>query len=255
MTHEDFRIRYYETGPDGAAPLHTLCDYFQEAAGLDAHKLAFGAEDLTGGVTWVLTRMQLVPLVKTTVGAVLTVRTWHSFSDKLFSRREFFIENEKKEIVLKGTSWWVVIDVKTRKLARTPQSLLANNPAKPEYVLAEHNPKAPDFSGVAPVNALPVIVRDEDIDSNAHVNNTHFIAWAIESAPRKIIGARSLKELVITFKHECHAKDKLAMSVYQLSAAGTDDTEVVPPAALEFWHILVREQDGRESARIYTRWK
>ena len=249
MTHEDFRIRYYEVGPDGALPLHTLCDYFQETAGIDAHTLAFGAEDLqaAGGITWVVTRMQLAPLAKATVGSILTAHTWHSFSDKLFSRREFFIENEKKEVVLKGTSWWVVIDVKTRKLARTPRSLLAINPSSPEHVLAEHNPKAPDFSGMKPAVALPVIVRDEDIDSNAHVNNTHFIAWAIESAPREIIGGRALKEMVVSFKHECRAKDKLVMSVYQLPAEAG--------GAAAFWHMLVRENDGMECARVYTRWE
>ena len=252
MTHEEFRIRYYELGPDGAVPLHTLCDYFQEAAGLDAHTLACGYEDLAGsGVTWVLTRMQVTPLAKATVGSKLTVHTWHSVSDRLFSRREFYITGEKGEVVVKGSTWWLLIDVRTRKVARTPQSLLDGNPPNPEFVLVEHNPKAADFGGLAPVATLPVIVRDEDIDSNAHVNNTHFTAWAIESAPREIVGGRALKELVITFKHECFSKDKLKMRVYQLPAAEPDGGA----AAVAFWHMLARESDGQECARIHTRWE
>lgn len=249
MTHEEFRIRYYEVGPDGAVPLHTLCDYFQEAAGLDAHTLSFGSEDLVGsGVTWVLTRMQLVPLVKASVGAKLTVHTWHSVSDKLLSRREFYITNEKGETVLKGSTWWLLIDIHTRKLTRTPQSLLDRNPSSPEFVLAEHNPKAPDFSGVAPAVSLPIIVRDEDIDSNAHVNNTHFTAWAIESTSAEVAGRLTLRELVITFKNECFSKDKLKMAVYKIAAEGEG-------SATTFWHMLVRESDGKETARIYTRWE
>ena len=254
MKHEEFRIRYYELGPDGAAPLHALCDYFQEAAGLDAHTLACGYEDLVNsGVAWVLTRMQLTPLAKAAAGSKLTVHTWHSVSDRLFSRREFYITNEKNETILKGSTWWLLIDVRTRKVARTPQSLLDGNPPRPEFVLAEHNPKAPDFDGVAPVLTLPVIVRDEDIDSNAHVNNTHFTAWAIESAPREIVGKRALKELVITFKHECFSKDKLKMSVYQLPSEAKTGGAAEEETA--FWHMLVRENDGKECARIYTRWE
>jgi len=247
MTHEEFRIRNYETGPDGSVPLHTLCDYFQESAGLDAIKLAFGSGDLAGGVTWVLTRMQLAPLAKVVAGSLLTVHTWHSFSDKLYSRREFYITNEKNETVLKGTSWWVLLDMKTRRVVRTAQRLLDMNPGTPDYVLVEHNPKAPDFAGATPVVAMPVIVRDEDIDVNAHVNNTHFTAWAIESTPREIIGALALKELVITFKSECHARDKLTMFVHQLPARAG--------GAVAFWHLLVRESDGKECARVYTRWE
>ena len=247
MTHEEFRIRNYELGPDGTAPLHTLCDYFQDAAGLDANSLACGFEDLArNGVTWVLTRMQVTPLATAAAGSKLTVHTWHSVSDRLFSRREFYITNEKNETILKGSTWWLLIDVHTRKVARTPQSLLDANPPRPEFVLAEHNPKAPDFEGVAPALTLPIIVRDEDIDSNAHVNNTHFTAWAIESAPREIVGGRALKELVITFKHECVAKDKLTMRVHRMAGEAV---------AVEFWHMLVRENDGRECARVYTRWE
>ena len=247
MTHEQFRIRNYETGRDSAVPLHMLCNYFQETAGLDANKLSYGASDLEdAGVTWVLTRLQLAPLARAAGVTGLTVHTWHSTSDKLVSRRDFYITNEKDETVLKGASWWVLMDKATRKLARTPQSLIAMNPPTPDFVLDEHNPRAPDFSDVAPAATLPVIVRDEDIDSNEHVNNTHFTAWAIESAPREVASRLALKELVITFKSECFAKDRLTMLVHK-SPLGTDDG----PA---FWHILARENDGRECARIHTRW-
>jgi len=250
MTSEQFRIRNYETGPDGAVPLHTLCDYFQEAAGLDALKLALGAEDLISGATWVLVRMQLAPLAKVPAGSLLTVHTWHSFSDKLFSRREFYITNEKNETVLKGSSWWVLIDIRTRRVVRIAQKLLDVNPPAPDFVLAEHNPKAPDFTGAPPLATLPILVRDEDIDVNAHVNNTHFTAWAIESAPREITFARTLKELVITFKTECRAKDRLTMLVHKQPPDPAGAT-----AGVALWHMLVRENDGRECARVYTRWE
>ena len=250
MTSEQFRIRNYETGPDGAVPLHTLCDYFQEAAGLDALKLAFGAGDLVSGATWVLARMQLAPLAKVTAGSMLTVHTWHSFSDKLFSRREFYITNEKNETVLKGSSWWVLIDIKTRRIVRVAQKLLDLNPATPEFVLDEHNPKAPDFTGAEPLATLPILVRDEDIDTNAHVNNTHFTAWAIESAPREIATTRTLKQLVITFKGECHAKDRLTMFVHT-----SPPVSAGAQTGVAHWHLLVRENDGTECARVHTRWE
>lgn len=249
MTHQDFRVRYYELGPDVAVPLHTLCDYFQDAAGIDAHTLAFGSEDLASisGTTWVLNRMQLAPLMpaKASGGSTFTVHTWHSFSEKLTARREFHITNEKGETVLKGATWWLLMDIKTRRLSRIPQSLIDMNPPAPEFVVAENNPKLPNYAGVQPLATLPIIVRDEDIDSNAHVNNTHFTAWALESAPREATAGRSLKELVITFKNECFSKDKLAIAVYEEPAA--------PGKA--FWHILTRENDGKETARIYTRWE
>ncbi|MDF9826604.1 acyl-ACP thioesterase [Ereboglobus sp. PH5-5] len=249
MTHEEFRVRYYELAPDGAIPLHKLCDYFQDAAGIDAHTLAFGSEDLgdAAGLTWVLTRMQLTPLcpARAAGGDTFTVHTWHSRSERLMSRREFYITNGKGETVLKGSTWWLLIDISTRRIARTPQMLIDMNPPTPEFVVEENNPKMPDFSGVQPAATLPIIVRNEDIDSNAHVNNTHFTAWALESAPPEIASSRALKELVITFKNECFAKDKLTMSVHEQPVEN----------GKALWHILTRENDGKETARIYTRWE
>ena len=248
MTHEEFRVRYYELGPDGAVPLHKLCDYFQESAGIDAHMLAFGSEDLDG-TTWVLSRMQLVPVMpaKAAGGSTFTVHTWHSFSEKIMARREFYITNEQGETVLKGATWWLLMDLATRKLTRIPQMLLDMNPPVPEFVVDEHNPKLPAPGDKQPLATLPIIVRNEDIDSNAHVNNTHFTAWALESVPSEIAEKLTLKELVITFKNECFSKDQLTMTVREEALAEGATGKA-------FWHVLTRENDGRESARVYTRW-
>ena len=57
-----FQVRSYECGPDGAATLPTICNYLQEAASLNAKRLAFSKSDFAAAgenLSWVLTRLRV----------------------------------------------------------------------------------------------------------------------------------------------------------------------------------------------------
>ncbi len=239
MLEESFKTMYSETGADGSVPLWKFLYRFQEAAGDDAKSLNFGNGDF-GNLVWILTRMQIFVLKPALAKETLKLKTWHCFTDKLTSRREFLFSNEKGEEVVKGASWWLLMNLDTRKISRMPQSLIDMNASIQGPMFEEGSFKMPDIEGKTPDAVLQIVTREEDIDSNRHVNNTHFTAWAIESAP--VRKEAKLKELRITFKSECFEKDKINISVYK-------ETET------SFWHILTRESDGKEAARICTAWE
>ena len=57
-----WQVRSYECGPDGMATLPTICNYLQEAAGLNAEALAFSKSDFEAAgenISWVLTRLKV----------------------------------------------------------------------------------------------------------------------------------------------------------------------------------------------------
>lgn len=245
MLELDIEVRYYEVGEDETVPMHMFCNYFQEVAGVDAHNLSFGREELSAdSIVWILTRMQMEMTGEVRAREKLKLVTWHAFTDKLTSRREFYIQNAKGEIVFKCASWWLHMNLKTRKISRMPASLIAINPANPNYTVEEKDFfKAPAVLKDAQRFAQKTItVRAEDIDNNGHVNNIHFTAWAAESAPKEFRARHKLKELFITFKAECFEDDKLDISVYK-------DKEN------SFWHILKRESDGKDVVHAYTVWE
>lgn len=240
MLEEKFKVQYSEIGADGSIPLWKVLNRFQEAAGDDAKSMNFGNGDFDTNLVWILTRMQMFCGKKAAAKEELNFKTWHCFSDKLTSRREFTFKNAAGEPVVTGASWWLLMNLDTRKITRMPQRLIDMNGAIDGPMFEEGDFKMPAFEGVLPVATMPVIVRAEDIDSNRHVNNTHFTAWAIESAP--LHGKGELKELRISFKNECFEKDKITVNVYAVNEES-------------FWHVLVREADNKEVARVYTAWQ
>ncbi|MDR1684199.1 MAG: hypothetical protein LBR90_01880 [Elusimicrobiota bacterium] len=243
MTEETFKVRYYETDARGALPLWALQNYFQETAGIDAHKLSFGAEELgPKGVAWALTKMQFKFSAPAVNQKSVKVKTWHHICEKVQSRREFIIYGQDGQEIVKGITWWIILDLEKRKIMRTPQGLMDLNASNPPAVMEANILKAPAFDGIAPLNSYEVIARLEDIDSNGHVNNVHFSAWALGGVPAEVYQNKRLDDVFINFKNEVMLGDKIAVNTYAHSEAG-------------YWHILTRPDDGKEIAAIYTSWK
>lgn len=240
MLERTFTVWRGETDETGKMPLNRVLFHFQEAAGEDADNLSFGDGDFGGKIVWILARMQVKVNRLPRAHEKLVLKTWHCQTDKLISRRDFFITDESGAKIIVGASWWIHMNLDTRKIARMPQSLIDLNGTTDGPQFEEGNFKQPSFEGVVPAGSYEIITREEDLDSNRHVNNTHYPAWALESAPLR--KEAELKELLISFKAECFAGERIAVSAY-------------PDGENAFWHTLIRASDGRPAVSVYTRWE
>lgn len=242
MIIQPFHVRFDELNVRGEIPAATMLKYFQEAAGLDSESMGFGWQELQKeNLAWVLMHMQLKPLAAHIERQPVKIKTWHAFSDKLFSRREFEVLDRQDKPLMQGSSWWVLMDTQKRRIARSPQRLLDLNPQTPHFLLEAANFKTP-LPQTEPVSHFRVRARLEDLDINGHVNNTHYAAWAVESVPESVRSVKQLDEMLLAFKNECRHNEHI-------------HTDVYPESENAFWHVLTRESDGKEAARVYTRWK
>ncbi len=242
MLEESFTIRYSEISPEGYLPVWVLQGYLMESASADAHNLSFGMEEFAkDGINWVVARLQLNILKRVTSRQTLKIKTWHCRSDKFQSIREFLVYDEQGIKVASGVSWWLIIDLTTRKIVRIPQSLIDANGKTPPSQTEAKVYRNPSFEGQNPLYQTTVIARREDIDTNSHVNNMHFTAWALEALPQEFCKGKELKGLFVNFKNEMLVGDIVEVSVYS-------EGENV------FWHILKRKSDGKEVSSIRTQW-
>lgn len=244
MLQETFKTRYYEMSPDGTLPVWVLQNYFQESAAVDAHNLSYGWEELSvNGVAWILTKVQMQLLKPVSGAQKITVKTWHCYSDKIQSRRDFVMFNGQGEHIAKGVSWWLIMDLNKRKITRSPQALIDSNGKNPAPVIDANTQKPPKEGELSPaLNKFTITARLEDLDSNNHVNNSHFSAWAVQSAPKDKTAAKTLKEIIINYKAEVRLGDLVEITAH-------------PAGENAFWHLLKRPADGKEIAVIYTRWE
>ena len=83
--------------------------------------------------------------------------------------------------------------------------------------------------------------RNDDIDLNAHVNNSVFLIWALDSVPDEFQRDRLPERLKISF-----LKEVLPQNIISSQCQLSGDRSI---------HSLVNKSDGSECARINIDWK
>jgi acyl-ACP thioesterase len=237
---KEYAVRYYEIGDGGALKPRVLLDYLQDAAAEHAAALGVGMEALLKrNLSWVLSRLRVVVARYPGPAEKVCVSTWPSSREGISSHREYEVFDEAGALIVRARSLWVMIDVAARRPVRIDPELLG-------FRLDGRRAVAEDFSQLPAVEETlreeRFAVRRDDLDVNRHLNNAVFAAWALESAPDAVAGATRPVELEIVFRAEALAGEAV------VSRTGLD------PAPGVLRHGLVRERDGRELARLRTRW-
>lgn len=168
----------------------TVLDMFQDVAGDHAKQLGIALGEESGSeFIWVLAKTKYKMLCEEFPSKIVTVRTWPHKPDGINFRRDYVIEGENGESLVKGTSDWVVISAVKRKIV-----LLKNLYPFEKAEFCEES----TFDGRLPRlnitqaddNAYEVCPGFTDIDINNHVNNTkyaNFVLNAIDPGKENVI--------------------------------------------------------------------
>jgi medium-chain acyl-[acyl-carrier-protein] hydrolase len=243
---KDFPIRYHELDSRGLLRPVSLLNLVQDAGGMHAAQLGVSVRDLRQrGLTWVLSRVHVVVERYLHADDVISVRTWPSTREGLFSCREFEMRNRSGELFSRATSSWAVLDLASRRPVRLQECLpdyplTAGRALEDDFATLPQFPDSPD----ANFRELPFQVRRSDQDSNQHVNNTVYTDWALEAVPDEV-AAGHLYSLEVSYRAEALYGDSI-FSQCVVTRSG-EDTECL--------HRIINSLDRRELARLRSRWK
>ena len=176
-----FTVRSYEAGIANHVTLPTLCNYMQEAAGVNAARLGWGIRTLqTEGHTWMLSRLHVSVTHYVPWGETITVRTWPSgMKGRLIAKRCFLGFDEKGEELFRASSEWLYVDMAAQKIAKLPETFAdLVPPGTPGFELPDIGGKFAHLPSVE--GRANVLTRHSDLDFNDHVNNVHYVEWMLE---------------------------------------------------------------------------
>jgi len=240
---ETFCVRAYESGVNNQVTLPAYCNYLQEIAGNHARTLGLGIHELQdAGFTWMLARLHLVIGAYAVWRENVNIRTWPAgLRGRLTAIRDFEARDDAGRVLLRGVSEWLYVDLSTLKIVRLPQAFAGLAPeGTPQVEVPEAPGKIPDFAEADWSAALTV--RHSDHDFNNHVNNAHYVEWALECLPAEWSGQRNVCELDISYRAAAKWGDTI------LSEAAREDG----PALL---HRIRRASDNAVLATARTVWQ
>jgi len=239
VTRATFTVHSFDADAFGHLMPAALAGYLQEAAGRSADGLGFGlAELMRRGLTWVLARQQVELDRPIRWGETLELETWPSGIDRLAALRDFRLLKDGAEIGRALTTWFV-LNLETRRPVRPDQILPPERHAQTPHLLAPGAPQLPAVSEHEVERRFQV--RFADIDANLHVTNSSYLAWALEALEAAAWRGERLASFDVQFLAECNH----GSYVRSRSAPFGERVRL---------HSIVREEDGKELARVRTGW-
>lgn len=206
-----YRVRSYETGVANRVTLPTLCNYMQEVAGDHAIELGFGILELQSrGLSWMISRLHLKLTRDVPWGEDVTLVTWPSgLKGRLVALRDFRLLDAHGVEIGEAVSEWLTVDLAAQRIVRPSEAFQSIVPPDVACVSLAASDGGGKFVALAKVDATArILVRRADHDFNDHVNNVHYVEWALEALPAAF-RARPVRELDIVFRQAAHAGDEL----------------------------------------------
>jgi len=240
---EHFRIQSFHMDPTGNALLTSICNFLQEGASMHAEKAGFGFEQMyRRNQFWVLTRLKVVIDSYPRWMDELTLKTWSRGKNGIFYLRDFYIENNHKKPIVKATSSWAALNMKSRKpevVAHLEEGLKTHSG---EIALDERLEKLPELQ--APVLLRKRLIEFTDIDIVFHVNNVKYIELIVNSYPKEKLIKNQIHSIEVNYLGEALYND--TVSIYGDEAESGSDTDMIS---------IVRDADQKEVCRAKLGWK
>ncbi|MCK9616412.1 MAG: thioesterase [Lentimicrobiaceae bacterium] len=207
---DHYTVNWYEADPRSRASLVTILNYLQETAWRHACHLGFGfREGNEIKLAWVVIRHMIHIHRYPNWGEEVIAKTWPSGVDGLYALRDFEIFSLEGELLVSASSWWLIIDMKTRK-TQSPEMIENVDSLVNMKKAIEETPPNLDVNGNFERIAMHTVNYTE-LDMYRHVNNSRYAEWLLNALPLEWHKTHSIREFVIEYLHECKLKDEITI--------------------------------------------
>jgi len=168
-------------------------------------------------------------------GDTIHVQTWANNLTGLYAVREWLARSDDGEIIGRGTSRWLLIDVVKKRISKLPSFLeecYGNYPEERAVNL--------EFTRMQPVENSEihrsVTVRASEIDTNQHANSAAYMDWCLDAVPHELLDTHLPRSVEIIYRQECTLGEHL--DVRTCESAKSDET-------ISFAHSSHRHSDDK----------
>ena len=238
---QDFSVLSFHLDPMGKAHLSAICNFLQEGASQHAEQAGFGFDDmLKRNQVWVLTRMKVMIDKYPVWKDELKLKTWSRGNEGIFYIRDFIIEDANNNPIIKATSSWAAINIRTRRPEIVDDLEKGLFTIKDKKAIDEKLDKLPNLKNTHLLRKRRI--EYTDIDMVYHVNNVKYIELIINS-----------------FSKQTHLSEKIiALEINYLGEAKYDDDVLIFSEQQKNkgqMINIIREEDNKEVCRTRIDWQ
>lgn len=206
----NYKIKYSDIGTDNKITLRALVDTLQEAAIAHSDQAGYGVNNIPNThLAWLLLNWKVEIKSYPILNDSIIIKTWPRIFDKLYSYRDFEVYDENNNLIAIASSKWFAIDTENKKIRKlTPEITKAYGEITSKEVFkSAFNEKIKEPKEIK-LNFNYTIQR-RDLDTNGHVNNLHYIDYALETLNDDIFNNTIFNNLEIIYKKEIKLKENI----------------------------------------------
>lgn len=201
VTDRKYNVHYYEVDIHKRALITSIMNYLGDMAMYQSETLGVGIDYLKENkMAWVLYKWDITMQSYPRLNETIKVETFaHSFK-KFYADRKYDIFDGKGNKIGHADSVWILINTARRRPIRVTKDMYE------VYGMDDSANRLIDIENILSINEVDseksFQVRYSDIDTNMHVNNVKYVAWALETIPKDIISNCELKNIKVTYIKE-----------------------------------------------------
>lgn len=199
---EKIKLKYDDIGKSNRLNIKSLIKYFGDIAGNHSTNCGYGLNDIpTTHITWLLLNWKVKMFSHPKYNEELTINTWPRVIEKFYSYRDFEVFDSSNNLVAIASSKWVMINAETKRIERISNEIINAYGIEQKSVFTESLNDKPKIPDNLKLNFTYTIQR-RDIDTNGHVNNLHYIDYALEALPEDVYNSNEFDNIEIHYKKE-----------------------------------------------------
>lgn len=177
------RVRYSETDVDARLSVMGIMNYFQDCSTFQSEDCGVGLAYLEREKkAWLLSSWQIQVSERPKLGDKIYIATWPYEIKGIYGLRNFVIQNERREYLVKANSCWFLASTETGKPIRVTRGDVDAYGAEEPKLPMEYAPRKIALpETMEEVGSL--FIMKHQIDTNHHVNNAQYVDMAREILP------------------------------------------------------------------------
>lgn len=230
MHEYESRIGFSLCGADGCLSVTGLIDMFQDCSTFQSEDVGMGVERLRDeGLVWVINYWELNIIRKPRLCERVVVGTYPYEINSFFAYRNFYMKDLQGEYIAKANTMWILLGRDKQLPVRIPGYV------RDAYSMEERlDMTYSDRKILIPEKAADVtkrvIIGQEHLDSNGHVNNGQYIKLAL-AAVNEIADTSQFSRLRVDYRKQAYEGDIVDVSVFRcdnsfVAALAGDDGEI-----------------------------
>ncbi|MFI3228126.1 MAG: thioesterase [Clostridia bacterium] len=206
-----FEITYRDVDSHDNMKLNILVDFMQDMARLHATELEVDFAHASAPYFWIVTKTSVILQKYPKLYDKITIKTSIQGLDSLYSVRRFDILDAKDQPIGEIIAYYILMDKSTHRPVRMKNA--DHKLSVYNFAYQGRKLKKLTLSNETALKSVTRRVFSSEIDSNKHMNNAHYLKWALDMFTTDELIERPVREIYIQYMHEMLEGDQIEMSL------------------------------------------